>query len=880
MPNYKREEAKFYSRGLNLTRPQDLQETKTNPYLLNMRQHYQGAFQNRPGMVAINSTPLADLNLHSVVRLNDYMYDEFTRFVGAGDALYSHTTIASEFAERATGFSGNPLALCVMRPPQSPEPWVYIGDTVQSGKGRVDGTFYEHGIAPPTTPAYAQPAATAYKVIETFESAGAWIAGGTASGLASLTRVSTTIEWIVYDTGTDGWATIAPIDLDENIQPGMFLVVAGTETILVESVTEAVTNTTISAIQYDSGTTGNCTIQLANPTARLVRDSMVLLDPGGAGEEAVRVVGVTDGPNNLPSFRCATVNTQAAATVVEGLRSFRAVLAATYVSSDALASNYLAATVAVGVGHVSLTIPLDLSSLNGRPIIDSDEMHISINIDLLGRLTEGRIFLDVDATTNDFTRNYYYKAFRANDLTLATTNDITTLAAQQRVIQRTGIETTYFGTRERVLELNADGFSFPDLEPVVTASPNTQTTLGEVQWTELRFKIKPSELIRVGSDTSRSLHDVAALRVQLQVTDTVQLGVAAWWVGGTFGADVLPSVGVGAPYNYRYVYRSKVTGATSNPAPPMRSGVTPRRQQVVGEVTASLDPQVDVIDIYRTGGALIVSDNTPPWFYVMTIPNDDPEFLDDYPDDIVIRNQQLSFTNHQPFLDVDIPRSGTCDVVGTEVTQTGGDLFNILWPEGVIILINNVPYTLNQQPSSTTQLSLTQNAGTLNNVTWIIQNPRIAAQPMPALWGPYNAGGTIEPLLFATGSLLQPGTVFFTKPGNPDGHSQFGSLQLTSTSEPLINGVVFRAQSYVFSSEALYLLTPSGIVGAEIQFSGQRVAGNRGLFSRYALCVGDEGIFYLSEMASIKQWVGSLFVSPTNSCIHYSCMKGHRRQPR
>lgn len=834
MPEYKRNEIKFWVRGINLTRPEDLHETKTVPYCLNMRQYQQGTFQHRPGLVAVNPTPLADLTIHSILRLSNYPEGVYTRYVGAVDDLYSNDATIDAFTSRASGFTGKPLAMLVMRPPQSPESWVYVGDRNKSGKGNVEGTFYNHGIAPPTDAPYAQQSATVFKVIDNFEAVGAWTNGGTAGVISAPARVNTTISAIVYDDGLTGWATVAPNTLDEAIQPGMLLIADAGETVLVESVSEAVTTTTISSIQYETGTTGPCTIQLSAPTDRLTRDSMLQLDAGGGADEVVRVLSVTNGPGGMPSFQCSTVNTHTAGEDVDGLRSFRAVFVDNHLTGETLTSNNLESTIAVGVGYITLVTSLDLSSLNGRPITDNDEVHISLKLDVLDALTEGKILLDIDATLNDFTRNYYFKAFRANDLTLATTNEITTLAAQQRVIQRQQIDSTFFGR---------EGFEEPIDIPYNEPDIPTQTTLGESQWTELRFKVK--DLIKVGSDSSRSLHDVAAVRIQLQVTSAVILDVDAWWVGGTYGADSLPQRTIGAPYKYRYVYRSKATGAQSNPSPPMREGVIPRRQQISGTVTPSTDPQVDVIDVYRTGGALISINNTPPWFYVMTIANVTPAFEDDFPDDIVIRNRQLDFNNFQPFLDVDLPRSGTCDVVGTEVTGLTGDDFNTAWPEGTIIIINSVPYTLYKQPSSTTALSLNENAGTLTGVRWEIAAPRLVAQPMPAMWGPFGTG-IIEPIMFACGSDLQPGVVFWTRPGNPDGHSQFGALTLTAPSEPLVNGVIFRSQGYVFSSEALYLLTPQVMQG-ELSFVGQKVAGNRGLFSRYALCVGDEGIFYLSR---------------------------------
>src|SRR5687768_18486142 len=109
-------------RGLNLTLPPDLQKD-TAPYLLNMRQYPNGEFRNRPGLLGINSAVAA--GVHSIVRLNNYFTEEFARYVGAGTVLYSNDpSNVSTLVSRATAFSGNPLSLVVMRPPQSPEPWL------------------------------------------------------------------------------------------------------------------------------------------------------------------------------------------------------------------------------------------------------------------------------------------------------------------------------------------------------------------------------------------------------------------------------------------------------------------------------------------------------------------------------------------------------------------------------------------------------------------------------------------------------------------------------------------------------------------------------------------------------------------------------------
>lgn len=166
MPPYTRKEFKFGSRGICLSRPPDLLDDLQYPYLLNMRQFQQGILSQRPGIAQVNSSALADLNVHSIVRLNNYLpsaSQAFARYLGAGTVLYSDNGAHTAFTSRATGFSGKPLQFVVMRPRESPEPWLYVGDGTKSGKGRVNGTFYNHGIAPPVVSPYAQPQPPATK---------------------------------------------------------------------------------------------------------------------------------------------------------------------------------------------------------------------------------------------------------------------------------------------------------------------------------------------------------------------------------------------------------------------------------------------------------------------------------------------------------------------------------------------------------------------------------------------------------------------------------------------------------------------------------------------------------------------------------------------
>lgn len=841
---------RFAATGLSLSYDVDALPEDKFPFLQNVRSYILGSLEPRTGIAQINATPLDQLNVHSIKRLvNDLpsASPAFARVIGSGTKLYSGQT---NFTERDTGYSGDPLSMVRYRPPRSPEAHIYIADQNKMRKIRTDGTDSQMGIAPPNVAPTAAIGAPSYNIIEEFEAVGTYTNAGTAGALSTAARIATTINRILYDTGTTGWASIEPVSIAEFRFRARVRVNSGggtDETVTVESIRKSVTSTTIDSISYDSGSTGPCTIQPVTPTFDYWPDTLVLL----GGTEAVRILSVTRGPGGVISFRCSTVATFAAAAAIAGLDSFRAFLASNHVTTETLGGNYVQSTLTIGTGTLSDVSVLDLSKISARPTQDDDEIHLSLFIDDLNKFTEGKIQFDVDSSTNDFARNLFTFTFRANDLIPAFAGTLTDLTAQQRALQREqidqfssgdevvfdtssflqghpGIEGLEGGLGRREGE-EEDSFRDPVPLPPPRGFPGeeptgVQTSTGESQWFELKIKVKRST--RVGSDTSRSLKDVAAVRISLTVTDTVVARVDSWWLGGSFGPDVGD---IGAPFLYRYRGRSTATGAKSNPGPPMRAGISPRRQSVIVSMTQHTDAQVDVLDVYRFGGVLL------GWTYIGTAENSaSPNFTDEFSQLEISNSDRLEFDNFQPFSTIDSPREGTCDVVGTTVTHVSGDDFNIEWARGSIITIDGVPHLLYNQPTSTTRLEIIETAGTKTAVKFRLEQPTLLGQPMPVMWGPL--AGETAGFLFACGDDHQPGIVFITKGNQPDSAPETFQVELTSPSEPLMNGVVYDGRSYVFSSERLFALYPS-FGGANV-FTPREVPNGKGLFSRWMLAVG------------------------------------------
>jgi hypothetical protein len=193
------------------------------------------------------------------------------------------------------------------------------------------------------------------------------------------------------------------------------------------------------------------------------------------------------------------------------------------------------------------------------------------------------------------------------------------------------------------------------------------------------------------------------------------------------------------------------------------------------------------------------------------------------------------------------------------VTQRSGDLFNVRWLPGDILLLGGYPgstqqiaWTLYARPISPTQLQVYQSiidpttgipsfnfpaAGT--GLTFEISAATLAAQPSPVIWGPTpeNQGSFyfgVDP--------LNPGDLVWSKGNNFDSAPDTNRMIVTSPSEMLMNGTITSELSTVFSTERFWLIYPNfanaiatvtGTTGP--QWTLTQAQAKRGLYMRYAI---------------------------------------------
>ncbi len=864
---YKRAPLKFLTTGIDLNHPVDLMPMGKFPYLKNVQAYQDGRLETRAPLTAINGSAPSDKQIVSSFRLNDYVLAQFTRFLKIGTHLYFGST---SFSSIDSGYIADlPLSTVAWRPDKAPQVWAYMADSLRMRKAKIDGTNYQIGVVPPTIIPVAELKLPLYVAPSAFDAATSWTVGGAAAAVSLQARLTgVTVGAIKYNSGSTGWAAVAPSGGNlGDITPGMRIIfdAAGTpETAVVEEVHKVFNSgsNTVAQIIYDVGTTGLCTIQPTQPLSGIARNALIQLNAA----EYVRVISVTNGVGGLSSFRCITVGTIAATNAIQAplVGSFWVYLTAAHTAGQTLTANVLqsivtGSAVSAPTGYVAFNIGAsgyNLGQISNRPTGPDDFLHLGLMIDHPELITEIRLILDVDrATTNSYaaadgTKNAYYVAIRGNDLQSVLNSAITSDAARTAAIQKQLQDqivlpfttnqpaTTDFGTGGSATPVDNASDTPTAPSNAATINPSSQLALGVSQWTEFKWKL--ASLIRVGSGISVDLSNVAAIQLQFVVTGTVTINFSNLWVGGTYGPDT--TLGL-APLIYRYRYRSSATGAKSLPGPAMRSGIQATRQAVVLTATASTDTQIDKVDFERMGAQNLI------WNFVGTVDNSGtpPTFTDDQLSAAIVANQALDTDAFQPFPLSEMPKSCTVTVAGTAVLRTAGDNFDTSWARGTEVYLNGKLTELYASPTSTSLFHVADSMESGTGIKLEIPEPIKAGQALPYLFGPFFN------CMFACGNVLDVGSVYFTKPGDPDSAPDTNRIEVTSPNEVMVHGCVYDGRAYCWSDKRMFSIIPSfswqgqgiGATGnAPFQFVV--VPNAKGLWAPYALAVGPK-MWYLAS---------------------------------
>lgn len=861
---------KMYCSGLDLVSPVDMMPDGAFPVLTDCRVVQEGRIEGRPGYVSVSPT-LNPTQIHSIRRLNDesriYSSAGFTYCVGVGSSLRAGQL--SSLASVATGFSGQPLSLIPFRPENSPSSWMYVYDADKQIKVRSDNTIRGVGTTPPKTAPFITYGAPATAIVTDADVAADWVEKGATTALADADRPASsnpTIASILYDSGNTGWCIISPGLNGVSFWAGermQVLIDEGgpdEELVVVREIHPAITDTTIQAVLYDSGTTGWCSVALTNSPPYIARNSLFFCN--GEAIKVQAVIRSTDGTSY--TIRCRTTTAFAPGMSVVGRVSWYVYCTKTHSPGEPIDAKYVAATqpakgtgsaaflysrvgtvdtnsgtitwvsgdkfatwrpgttitinsvdytIATIVDDETLTITgnagsqsnvaytvgaLDASRASGRPIsIADDYMHVSVFLSAPTKVSELNLYIDVDAGTttvgvggNAFTRNYWKWSF----------------------------------TQE---QLNAFG-------------PGS-ASIGS--WVEIVVPI--SSGVRFGGDLTRSFDTIKAMQIELVSSAACDYGVDSWYFFGTYGPTVQPNSPVGIVYQSRY--RDTETGSASLPGPITRYDLFPLREQVLVTPEATNESGVDSIDVYRLGGTV------SSMVYVGTVDNvfaSPRVFSDEQTDVVVSLNPGPDLTLLKPWPTQGLPISGTVDVVGSTVRWVSGDKFDVNMVANSVILINNNAYQVYGNPASSIQLYINVSAGVLSGATYEISSPIITGQSLPYVFGPLE--GPFNPVVFGIGDPLNPGLLYYSNSANLDAASDANTLEITPPSEPLLTGETWNGLVFVMSKDNVFVVRYSYLqtqqdVTNNTTFQQNRIPSPSGGWTRRTCVRGPDGVYFLGR---------------------------------
>lgn len=262
-------------------------------------------------------------------------------------------------------------------------------------------------------------------------------------------------------------------------------------------------------------------------------------------------------------------------------------------------------------------------------------------------------------------------------------------------------------------------------------------------------------------------------------------------------------------------------------------------------------PATYKIDIARFGGTL--SD----FRLLGSVKNDGTTYTDTSSDRLIADNElagrlELGNTNavfdyYKPFVIIDIPKKGVASIVGTRLTWVSGDILNITYPRGTQVLLNGKVNTFYTNPDTALTVDLELDVGNLVNAEFEIKEPLLTGQPLPIVFGPFGEGN-FGLYFFGLGDKKNAGTLYWLDGNSPGTMSDLNRLEITSPSEPLMTGVIYDGFGYVWTTRKSFQLQPT-FNGQDFSFIARENANSRGVYSRYAIAVGRDYIYHLTENA-------------------------------
>lgn len=861
--NYQRSEMRFDSSGLGLNNPTDqTAQGDKYPILLNVRQNTRGTLKQRPGLnnlftAAVNNTPS-----HSIKRLNDRVAGDYTYVAGVGTTLQSGKV--SPLTSLDTGWSGLPMSMVPYQPLQDDNEWMAVADKNKLRKVKYDGTLRTLGISAPLNPPEVEldPFNAPLRLDVDDGSHSASYTHSTKSGsgggiaAAAVTAVNATRTFGYVYAGQDPiWGTIPPgwfsqpLNSVTNIVPGTVLSDAGSAAKLyVEEVHPGAATTCTVERLIDDGNhvaTGNQFITVVPSISLNEFQQHAVVRIVGAASQNMAIVQIVNGPDNKIAFRAySPFNVSVGDTITILPSVFGWLTAAPVGNMQAIGTKWVALPASDTSQMVRNPATANLAnfSTGGRAVdTENDEMNINLFLSDPTRVEE--IKVEIFCDTGVSVTNFYSRSIRPSDLADVVKNNTTAQNNRAAILRRrqqnggplpgahhtTGTRGGDVRNRDGIPDGREGRFGRPDNGTMPEVDPpggsSSETPASDNQWFPVRFKL--SDLEKFGSDSAKNLSTSVALRLIVTTNSggTVDFAFDDWWIGGGYAPDVAQ----GAPYEYCYRYRDSTTGARSNWSPPSRNLVQPHRNQVYLTWGGSASP-TDFIDIRRRGGS--VND----WRIIATVPAvGSGQFYDTYDDFHALAvggdpNALEDNVNARPFT-INIGPLSIANglTVSGNLVYDATARFNTSLAQGTPLKVNGVP-TLLFRAQSTTVLELYDNCGSSANAPLEIPEQMIVDQPLPHIFG------AMDGWAFAVGDKYNPGRLYFFNQWSMDSTRSYYWIDVSDSSSALLNGLVYNGRTYVWSGEHMFAIFYSG---DEDIFRAEVVTGGVGLYSQWALTVGD-----------------------------------------
>lgn len=887
-------------RGIDLTHPVNRIPAGRVSIAQNVRNYLRGGLSFRNLLTAAIFT-LADA-VHTIARLNDSTpngpISGYTLINGAGTVLYNNGTSI------ATGMSGNPLSIVPFRPNTSVQPWAYVGDSSQSVEISTTSLFSGEAVTFPCTGMVkVRSDGVIYKSgVKEPQSAPAVGTENTSVG-HSGNLLATAIPWTNYAGAnpdfnygeTEGFPNvIPPVDgtapfVVNCLNASTITIAAITGTATVNG-NAAATPTTAGPSTSVSTNPGHY-IQISGTGARPATATIIT---GAFVDASGNVMPVGIAPLFIPSIVDvgAVIGTPDSIIVPTGAQSFQIGINSTGNTFNSNSGHFLLDVVVTTnalPSNLGVIGPLALFYWNDSPTSGPVAAYIWKNPgDPGGGISRSTSNAIGNTSGNSFIFDTSFGSSAVPPLPPGipglpgigsgdngmqwfqiSPNEAVTGSFSANPTQNQNFNFVLYGriyipapgNYTFVLTYKDDVIWGIEGATLVSSTATQLSTQGQTITVVNGYPLLPRQTESTGEGggygTVTTVLSFAAAGIY-----GIELDYDFWYHSGRIlllmgspmpGAEptIIPPVAGNVRENvqYRYVYRSSATGATSNPSPESAEITIPVTSNTVTSLWSN-DPQVDVVDYYRLDAA------TSSFTYVATGPNDNAGVGTNTPItdsllDTELSNQLLNFDNFEPFPSIDLPQKGTCSVAGGVITWVSGGAiggsstgFNTRWLAGTEILIGSptsLAYTFIARPTSTTSVTI-PGVPDGTDLAYEIEEPVLAAQPLPYLFGPTdNINFT-----YGVGDPLRPGTLYWCAGSNLDAAPDTNQLDVTDPSEPLVNGAMSGGRGVLFSIKRAWVIMPNffnatatatGTTGST--WTLQATSINRGLY--IPRCIAIEG---------------------------------------